>query len=58
MEELRGPQLEEFIDSLRPKQTLEERIEESLQQVAEGKTYTHEEVMRILSEKYGKKGEL
>lgn len=55
MEELRGQQLEQFIDSLRPKQTLEERIEESLQQVAEGKTYTHKEVMRILGEEYGRK---
>lgn len=55
MEEIRRQQLEQFIDSIRPKQTIDERIEESLQQIAEGKTYTHKEVMKILGEKYGRK---
>lgn len=55
MEELRGQQLEQFIDSLRQKRSIEEQIEESLKQVAEGKTHTHKEVMKILGERYGRK---
>lgn len=55
MKELRQQQLEQLLNNMAKRKSIDESLEESYHQARNGEVITRQEVMEIFSERYGKR---